>query len=274
LERKQLEIETRIEEEMKEKAELELIEEAKRSALLREKRKIENAFRLRSEAFRVVYKEYSSKTKLFFICVFILIPFFISALWSLDVESLPWGYDRTCTPYVIFHWCFPYEYMNWYIHPLTFLFVCIVNVFWISYLCTLSVRIKKSNWKFVEWCDSKFSLDVRTDTLQQSEFKHKSNIAMLRFKYYDIGVKREKRWLVSMELLMQLNTAAIMDVYATEEITWERIRYAAKTNQSVNIDKSLVLDGQRVYQQTCLVALDMWRSMIMDVAPMNFPKSQ
>jgi len=103
--------------------------------------------------------------------------------------------------------------------------------------------------------------DLRADEIAQRDLKHTP-----KYGYVTVGQSsglwwETKRMLVSYEALSQVATASTLRPDADVATTWERIYQSARTLQSVNIDRYLVLSGDTVVQNTCLVALGMWHQM-------------
>ena len=144
-------------------------------------------------------------------------------------------------------------------------------------LCRTSVLIRKDghSFKFSRWYDCETgSLDLRADSISMAKLKHENALlCYVRHTHWKDGERESQEYLVSMELLTQLSTAANMHLSASEETTWDRITYTAKTIQTINIDRGLVLEGHNVVQTTCIVALGMWKAMSHDVKHLDFPRS-
>lgn len=145
-------------------------------------------------------------------------------------------------------------------------------------LCRASLLIRKDghSFKFSRWYDRELgSQDLRADSISMAKLKHENALlCYVRHTHWKDGEAETKEYLVSMELLTQLATAANMHLSANEETTWDRITYTAKTIQTINIDRGLVLEGHSVVQTTCIVALGMWKAMSHDVKHLDFPRAQ
>jgi hypothetical protein len=110
--------------------------------------------------------------------------------------------------------------------------------------------------------------DVRAESLRVQEGKYRAFYAKVRFFEYDLGLGglcaalcprlpfwyHERVGYVCVELLTHLTTASNIDFHSTPDVVCERLKLAAKSFNVVNLDKSAVLAGAAVVQDTWLTA--------------------
>jgi len=140
--------------------------------------------------------------------------------------------------------------------------------------CTLKCKMLRERWVLLGFEAS--DPGRRSDNVSLSELKHASVIALVKYVWYDDdGKEHERDCKVDLELLSQVATPNNMRLTAKEDIVWEKLCYTAQNVQTVDIDRLHVLKGDFIHQDTCLLALDMWRSMVgLRSAHHSFPQPQ
>jgi hypothetical protein len=135
-----------------------------------------------------------------------------------------------------------------------------------------------TRWTYVRPAPDIVHADLRADSLKLKEKEHDSRLVIFRFwtspSHFGDLDSQDRDLVVDGEILAQVSTAAIMDLSATDEVTWQRIVHAAKSLMTVNVDRYRTLGGEAVVQHTCMLALDMWRQRVYEVRQYSFPKPQ
>lgn len=124
---------------------------------------------------------------------------------------------------------------------------------------------------FVKWADIPHHGDLRSDVNAMGDIKH----AEARYMEVDfINYHGVRRVVVSGELLTQLTSQNVLTLNSTSEQIWDRICHVAKSDNGTNVDRSLVVAGKPVVQNTCwaamIVAADMRREFATHSRP-QFP---
>lgn len=121
--------------------------------------------------------------------------------------------------------------------------------------------------------------DVRHDALDSGKLKHADpKLAWMTVKgpRSDIPlISMEEEMLVSTEMFNQLVIPANFDMATEDKLAAERLRYAAKTMHSVNLDSKLMYQtGQYVHQNTTQLAYAAYRQMVDRKERHHFPETQ
>jgi len=121
--------------------------------------------------------------------------------------------------------------------------------------------------------------DSRPDALDSGKLKHADpkliwvNVTGPRSDIPLLSI--EEKMLVSMEMFNQLVIPSNFDMATDSKLAAERLRYAAKTMHSVNIDRKLVLEtGQHVFQNTTQLAYAAHRQLQDNKVRHHFPDTQ
>ncbi len=117
--------------------------------------------------------------------------------------------------------------------------------------------------------------DLRPDSNASMKMKHSDP------RYAVIKVEK-KGWykynldsfIVSMEVMTQLATARNLDPKSEPKVAWEKIYTDAKTLQTVNGDRFMVMQHEHVVQQTAYLVYDMFLDMKGRSLSQNFHSSQ
>jgi hypothetical protein len=102
-------------------------------------------------------------------------------------------------------------------------------------------------------------VDNRPDAVDSGKLKHEDP----KLIWVDVDGPRadipclslKETMLCSAEMFTQLAIPSNFDHVTDDKLAWEKIRYAAKTMHSVNVDRRHVLNGHNVVQNTSLLAL-------------------
>lgn len=108
------------------------------------------------------------------------------------------------------------------------------------------------------------SIDLRPDSLALGKLRHKDSLKthatytqMCSNKY----LMKKIDLVVSLELFSQITTGSNARVAADNQGMYERLRVAAETTQSVNLNRYAALAGEAIVQDTVLMAYAYFRDM-------------
>ena len=128
-------------------------------------------------------------------------------------------------------------------------------------------------------------VDQRPDTNSLQQLKHRDprlievkmreHTGFIHELFHALSGKRSKL-IVSAELLAQLMSPRYQSLGLSEAQVWDRLLRGAETNQTVNSNRYLALQGTNVPMNTALVALNMWRhySRSISEAGFSYPRDQ
>jgi hypothetical protein len=119
--------------------------------------------------------------------------------------------------------------------------------------------------------------DLRSDSVAVGKLVHMdAKFCYVGYKRWDVmraRFSKTDRFKISVEMLVQLTTAANLDLNAKPDVAWERIRFCSKNMNSVNLDRYDALRHEHVVQQTQLVAFAMFRDMQFRRRMHSFPRT-
>jgi hypothetical protein len=119
------------------------------------------------------------------------------------------------------------------------------------------------------------STDQRPDALDSGRLKHIDpklvwvEVTGPRADFPILPMK--EKILCSAEMFTQLAIPSNYDFNTDKDLAWEKIRYAAKTMHSVNVDRRLVLGNQNVMLNSSLLAFAQFRQMHDKLGKRHFP---
>jgi hypothetical protein len=126
--------------------------------------------------------------------------------------------------------------------------------------------------------------DMRADSNSVHKLKHRNALVadiehvkwiwprVWRFEFFDIR-RKTTQMKVSLEVLVQLTTAANIPINTTDQIVAERLQYAGNALQSVNVIKWKAALGEYVVQDAERMAYALWKQMTETRKSVPFPRA-
>lgn len=129
-------------------------------------------------------------------------------------------------------------------------------------------------YKFVRY-QLGYKSDNRADTMSQADMKHQASYSVVKYtKKFWIFPEYSREVTISHELLVQICTGKNLELTATADVVWQRLSLAARTAQSVNVDRFLSGRDKFISQDTMLVAYGIWKRLVQKRADFPFPRPQ
>jgi len=180
--------------------------------------------------------------------------------------------------------CYWQELIGWTYITLVSLAVVLVSLFALAFVYRLIALCRnryRFNYKFKRFLNFAAIDDSRPDFLRTGKLNH-TNPLYAEISFVDRGKKfsifrgfytHSRNMFVSMEVLMQISISSNFSFTASDSVVFEKIQFAASKLDSVNLDRSLVLNRKHPVQDSILVSYALYKQyrLSRDVCP--FPRT-
>lgn len=165
-----------------------------------------------------------------------------------------------------------------YLHPVFGVIELPLTALFFASIYLMTRRAKRYRYRFHRWRVAELE-DLRADSLAVGTLKHKDALiadVIFSERYRLCGFLQEKEITLtaSFETLYQISTTTNLPLmYVDEATVFAKMEYAAKSLQSVNINRYHMARELPVVQHAVLICYALWKSMHEKIARVPFPRA-